>query len=32
MRVKVYHKPNSSRNRALEAVTGDYIVFVNNDD
>ena len=31
-RVKVYHKPNggvaSSRNRALEAVTGDYIVFV----
>ena len=36
MRVKVYHKPNegvaSSRNRALEAVTGDYIVFVDNDD
>lgn len=35
-RVKVYHKPNggvaSSRNRALEAVTGDYIVFVDNDD
>ena len=31
-RVKVYHKPNggvgSSRNRALEAVTGDYILFV----
>ena len=35
-RVKVYHKPNggvgSSRNRALEAVTGDYILFVDNDD
>ena len=35
-RVKVYHKTNggvaSSRNRALEAVTGDYIVFVDNDD
>ena len=35
-RVKVYHNPNggvaSSRNRALEAVTGDYIVFVDNDD
>ena len=35
-RVKAYHKPNggvaSSRNRALEAVTGDYIVFVDNDD
>ena len=31
-RVKVYHKSNggvgSSRNRALEAVTGDYILFV----
>lgn len=30
-RVKVYHKRNggvsSSRNRALEVVTGDYIVF-----
>ena len=35
-RVKVYHKRNggvsSSRNRALEVVTGDYIVFVDNDD
>ena len=35
-RVKVYHKSNggvgSSRNRALEAVTGDYILFVDNDD
>ena len=34
--MKVYHKPNggvgSSRNRALEAVTGDYILFVDNDD
>ena len=35
-RVKVFHKSNggvaSSRNRALEVVTGDYIVFVDNDD
>ena len=35
-RVKVYHKRNggvsSSRNRALEVVTGDYIVFVDNDE
>jgi glycosyltransferase involved in cell wall biosynthesis len=35
-RVKVYHKSKggvgSSRNRALEAVTGDYILFVDNDD
>ena len=35
-RVKVFHKQNggvaSSRNRALEAVTGDYILFVDNDD
>lgn len=35
-RIKVYHKQNggvaSSRNRALEAVTGDYILFVDCDD
>lgn len=35
-RVKVFHKSNggvaSSRNRALEVVTGDYIIFVDNDD
>lgn len=35
-RVKVYHKTNggvsSSRNRALESVTGDFILFVDCDD